>query len=45
VLGRRAAPAPAAPDFAVGDMHTQELRGLREAVLAAEAARGQAVRA
>jgi hypothetical protein len=44
VLGRRPAPAPAAPDFAVGDMHTQELRGLREAVLAAEAARGQAVR-
>jgi hypothetical protein len=44
VLGRRAGAAPA-PAFAVGDMHTQELRGLREAVLAAEAARGQAVRA
>jgi hypothetical protein len=31
--------AVAAPAFAVDDMPTQELRGLREAILAAEAAR------
>jgi hypothetical protein len=44
VLGSRETPAPA-PAFAVGDMPTQELRGLREAVLAAEAARGHAAHA
>jgi hypothetical protein len=42
VLGR--APEPA-PRFAVTDMPTQELRGLREAVLAAEAARLETARA
>jgi hypothetical protein len=38
VLGRRGEPA-ATPLFVVDDMPTQELHGLREAILAAEASR------